>query len=831
MNSYEFHRREFLTGLLGTGTLLGPLGAAIVAQAQEDGVSVAREERSVFEIVLPGTPAVRATFLTPTAMRIQVIPSAPEANKLPEYVRVKQDSAYLPFEVTVHRDADEVTFDTAAAVLNLALGEDVISLELRTPNKVLIDGWEIDPGERVARIELQDRERIYGFGDKRAGIDQRGRRVDIVNRDAFASESNQSYKSIPFYMSSAGYGLFFNNYRPSKYDIGASVRNRLQISASGGEMDFYVFVGDMRQVLAQYTELTGRPAMLPLWAFGYHQGKASYNGREGLEVAAQMRARKLPFDVIYYDSFDHAATHKTFIDELWNRYRARLTVGFGMPMFGTWRGNDDSALLHDLAARGYLMVDTQKRPVIGRSEYVENGDGDRSSVGYLDYFSEAAVNHVFSVKWDKVIKNGAILGMVDFGEMDHVQNADRKYWPSLGMSVAQTRNLFGLAYALAVVNGARHRVGQRSTGMVRPGFAGSQRLGWTTTGDSLPTYRNFRAHMRALLNLTLSGFSNVGQDIGGWDSKSAPVLYARWFATGTFFPFMWSHGKEDHEPYSHGEAVENAARTFLNLRYRLIPYFYSLHEKAHSTGVPLLRAFVLQEPAEPEASHIDDQFFIGDDLLVAPLFNDDGDRVLYLPKGLWYDFFGEQRRILGGLEIERESVPLHRLPVYVRAGAVIPLGPAMQHTGEMRIDPLSIHIYGFAASDLAEGNAASAFSLYEDDGIGFGYRNGEFQRTHFRFHQSNRGVRFEVEIESGDKKYQSLPRRAYHLYFHGIEGLVSSLHIDGKSMPRGDMDDPTGGATAWSMNEWAGDVSVLIPASPVRDFVVEFAIERLASSP
>ena len=121
-------------------------------------------------------------------------------------------------------------------------------------------------------------------------MDQRGQKIDIVNRDAFASESNQSYKSVPFYMSSAGYGLFFHNYRPSTFDVGASVKSRLQLKASGGEMDFYLFVGAMSEILSQFTELTGRPAMLPLWAFGYHQGKATYRGREGLDVGQQMRA-------------------------------------------------------------------------------------------------------------------------------------------------------------------------------------------------------------------------------------------------------------------------------------------------------------------------------------------------------------------------------------------------------------------------------------------------------------------------------------------------------------------------------------------------------------
>ena len=136
-----------------------------------------------------------------------------------------------------------------------------------------------------------------------------------------------------------------------------------------------------------------------------------------MEVAQQMRQRKLPFDVIYYDAFDQEATSRAFIDALWEHYRGRLTVGFGMPMFGIWHGNDDSDLLNDLAARGFLMVDRNNRPAIGRDACVEDVE-DKSSVAYLDYFSTRAVDHVFAVKWSEALKNGAALGMVDFGELD-----------------------------------------------------------------------------------------------------------------------------------------------------------------------------------------------------------------------------------------------------------------------------------------------------------------------------------------------------------------------------------------------------------------------------
>jgi alpha-glucosidase len=392
------------------------------------------------------------------------------------------------------------------------------------------------------------------------------------------------------------------------------------------------------------------------------------------------------------------------------------------------------------------------------------------------------------------------------------------------MSVAQTRNLYGLVYPLSIINEIQKlNGGSRITGMVRPGFAGTQRLGWSTTGDSVPTYRNFRAHTRAMINLTLSGFSNVGQDIGGWDRKGPDILYARWFAAGAFHPFMWSHGQGDHEPYAHGEEVEGVARDFLNLRYRLVPYLYSLHEEAHRTGVPLLRSFPLQEPDDPAAHRIDDQYFIGDDLLVAPLFNDKGDRKVYLPKGLWYDFFNEARPESGGREIERTEVPLNRLPVYVRAGAVIPLGPAMQRTGEKAVDPLSVNVYSFSAEDAAEETQSNEFDLYEDDGQSNDYQSGKFQRTKLRFEQSKDEVKLEVNAESGDGRYWAVPARGYALRFHGVHRPLGRILVDDKEIPRADAAQATRSGASWHLDEQTGDVIVSIPRSTKRSFVVKFS--------
>jgi alpha-glucosidase len=806
-------------------------GAAVPARALSmwagdnvaNDVTVARTDMRTFKVFQSGTPAVLLTFLTARSLRVQIAGDDDPAAKIPEYMRVKAEASYPFVDVKVAARPDEATFSTSLVSVHLAASDGIVTLNIRAGSSGVIEHWTIDARHRSARLDLRADEHIFGFGDKRAALDQRGQRLEMVNRDAFASETNDSYKSIPFYMSTAGYGLFFHNFYPSVFDVGASAENRLQLTASGGPLDFYVFLGDLKDILSQYTELTGRPAMLPRWAFGYHQGKASYQGAEGFDVAAQMRRRKLPVDVIYYDDLVPEAATRDFIDSLWRKHHVRLTLGFGMPMFGTFRGSrDDSALVKSLAAQGFLMVDQHNRPVIGASAYVDS-DKQTSSVAYLDYFSPSAVDHIFAAKWDRALMNGAILGMVDFGEMDHVSDADRKFWPSLGLSVAKTRNLFGLVYPLSVVGGTARRTGARSTGMVRPGFAGSQRLGWATTGDSVPTYRNFRAHTRGLLNLTLSGFSNVGQDIGGWDGKGPATLYARWFAAGTFFPFMWSHGQGEHEPYAHGATVEAAARGFLDLRYRLIPYLYSLHELAHRRGIPVLRSLALQESTDPVSARIDDQFFVGDDLLVAPLFNDEGDRQVYLPSGRWYDFFGESEPVEGGRGVWRQGVPLDRIPLYVRAGAIIPLGPAMQYSSEKPVDPLAIHAYAFAPQDQEAGPQSNEFSLYEDDGQSTAYQRGRWQRTLLRFKQGRSVVKLEVETESGTGKYHNPGARAYDLHFHGFRCAIDDVLLDGRRVPPAGTRSVFRPIATWSRDAATGELKVLVPHSGRHRFTVQFA--------
>jgi alpha-glucosidase len=240
--------------------------------------------------------------------------------------------------------------------------------------------------------------------------------------------------------------------------------------------------------------------------------------------------------------------------------------------------------------------------------------------------------------------------------------------------------------------------------MLRCGTAGSQRTGWTTTGDSEPTWSSLRAHLRGLLSLSMCGFSNIGYDIGGWDAKGPDDLYAKWFLAGMFNPFAWAHGQGDHEPYAHGAKVEKICRAALERRYRLLPYLYSLNHEAALTGVPMMRTLAM-ETGEESVATVDDEFMLGPWLLVAPLLGPEDSREVVFPSGEWTEWSGAQ--VYRGPAKVQVQAPAGDIPVFIREGAILPMGPIRQYTGEVSLDPLTIRVHP---------GRPSSFILYEDDG-------------------------------------------------------------------------------------------------------------------
>lgn len=719
---------------------------------------------NISEIDFPGVAPITVRFLTPEVFHLEVGKQVTKTVAPPELMIVTPDSAYAPTSVSVMRSGHTVTLTTSGLTVSLTLvGQKTVSITvIDAGGKKIIEDWEISPNRQTVSLALRPSEHIFGFGDKRAAIDQRGHKLEMLNHDAYNSGDNDSYKSVPFYRSSDGYGLFFHTYAAVTFDVGKTDGKELIIDTKGARPDFYVFVHrEPRRIISDYTRLTGRPAMLPRWAFGYHQSRASYTVADLLRVVQMMRREHLPFDAIYLDDYDplHPPS-RWLIRTLLRRYHTHLTIG-GNPFF-----MDDSACRRRFAGEHFLLMDQD-----GKSVFEPADELDGESASYVDFFNLKAARDFVACEYSQALKDGAVLGMADFGELDHLSHSHTRFWPSLGSSwsAEELRNLYALAYAEALIDGSMRVTGGRSTGMIRAGSAGTQRYGWSTTGDSEPTWSSFRIHLRALINLSNTGFSNIGFDIGGWDAKPDPVIYARWFATGTFVPFMWSHGQGSHEPYAFGKQVESIARQYLWLRYRLLPYLYSLAAEAHRTGVPMLRSLSLENPQDEHAATVDDEFYLGDGMLVAPVMNPHG-RQVYLPEGTWYDFFGDDLTVQQSGVIDRANVPLDRIPVYVRAGSIIPMGPVMQYSGEKRTDPLTIHYYAYPQQQLANGPKSSAFILYEDDGFGRQYESGKYRRTRLQFDQSASSLHFRMKAAGGNKNFR-LPPRGYVVVVHGLQAV------------------------------------------------------------
>ena len=449
--------------------------------------------------------------------------------------------------------------------------------------------------------------------------------MDVWNSDTdYHTTPETGYKSVPMYWSSLGYGVYLHNWQPSTFNLGGTDAGKIQITASGGEMDFYLFGGPtFADIAGQYTALTGRPAMLPKWALGYHQGGAgndpTLNWASG--VASQMRQNQLPLDAVYYDDWDASYFTPAAVGSLKDQYHIQITAGLGMPYSAA--GSDLWNALAQLSPKG-MLCDAEGTPL----QYCANGF--ENPVTDFDFFNSAACDEIFNQIWKGPLDAGVWNGMSDFGELDYVPNPTQAFFPSFqnpARSAYELHNLYGLQYFMSMTQRAADYKDSRLIGMTRPGTAGSQRYGWTWTGDSDTSYNGvngFQAHLRGVLNLTMSGFSNVGFDIGGWDGVSDDALFARWFQAGMFNPYA---------------AVMDVCRDALELRYSLLPYTYSLMYQAHQTGVPIQRALAFETNCESGTEDLWDEFFYGPSLLAAPVVRDSTVKNVYLPSGTWIDYW------------------------------------------------------------------------------------------------------------------------------------------------------------------------------------------------
>jgi alpha-D-xyloside xylohydrolase len=530
----------------------------------------------------------------------------------------------------------------------------------------------------AATFELQHDEKIFGCGESFTRLDKRGQRVLVSTRDGMGTQNEWMYKPIPFFLSSNGYGMFVHTSAPLTFDFGKYYDAHNTIYSGDENLDLFIFLGDPKEVLSEYTSLTGRSPVPPLWSFGFWMSRATYNSEQQVrEVARQLRAHQVPADVIH-------------IDTGWFETEWRSDYKFSLTRFP-----DPAKFMADLKQQGFRISLWQYPYFTSRNELwkeiVAKGYNVKNEGGQLP--SEDAtldLSNPEAVKWyqDKVkdlLKLGVGAIKIDFGEQAPLTG---RY--ASGLSGWYEHNLYPLRYNKIVAEVTKATTGEDLV-WARSAWAGSQRYPVHWGGDAENTDSAMAASLRGGLSFGLSGFTYWSHDVGGFVNRPPRDLYRRWMAWGVLSSHTRAHGIPPREPWEYDAALTDDFRRALNLRYSLMPYIYAQAKDSSARGFPMLRPLFFEYPNDPASWTIDDQYMFGSDLLVAPLFTTGDRRRVYLPSGKWIDY--QTNRVYQGAgwqEIQAGQIPIVLL---VRNQSVLPHIKVAQSTKDMDWDNVELRVF------------------------------------------------------------------------------------------------------------------------------------------
>lgn len=514
-----------------------------------------------------------------------------------------------------------------------------------------------------ATFALAHDERIFGLGEDFGPLCKNGTRHHLWMQEAFSNSSPAVYKPVPFWWSTAGYGVLVNTTHPVRVDVGAADHSALSVLVEGtDQLDLVVITGDSpADILATYCRLTATPRVPPAWSFGVWMGRISYRSQDEVEAVAQeMVDRDVPCDVLHLD------TH--WFEEEWNcDYH-----------FSPTRFPDPAGMIRRLSARGIRVSLWQWPNVLTtastydecRSRGILATDPDTGEPALQEGFvGPAAVidwSHPEAAAWiaerlRPLLELGVACIKTDFGEG---APPDARYHGFDGMAM---HNAYPLLYNEAVMRVSAEVHGDEAVVWSRSGWAGSQRFPIHWSGDGVARWDDLACVVRSMLSVGLSGLPFYAHDIGGFSGVPNEELYVRWTQLGVCSSHLRFHGFPPREPWEFGDEVEHLVRDLLHLRKRIQPYLVE-QARAARTGAPLCRAMVFAFPHDPTCTFLDDQYLLGDDLLVAPVVRPGGRRRLYVPEGEWLDWWSGDAVDGGWHEVH---LPIERFPLLVRAGSTV----------------------------------------------------------------------------------------------------------------------------------------------------------------
>ncbi len=521
-------------------------------------------------------------------------------------------------------------------------------------------------------------EKIFGCGESFTGLDKRGQKVVLFADDANGVQTAGMYKPIPFFMSSAGYGMFMHTSAPVTCDFGQTFHGLNTLMLGDDELDLFVILGSPKEILDEYTKITGKAPMPPLWSFGLWMGRCTYNSEEQTrEVATKLRENKIPADVLHLDTG-------------WFETDWRCDYQFSKTRF-----TDPAKMITDLKNDGFhvslwqLPYFTPKNElypeIIAKGLAVRDPKGDITGEDAVLDFSNPVTLTWYQAKLAGLLKLGVGAIKADFGEAAPVNGTYAS-----GRGGFYEHNLYPLRYNKAVAEVTK-KINGDSFIWARSAWAGSQRYPLHWGGDAESTDNGMASELRGGLSFGLSGFSFWSHDAGGFVGKETPDLYLRWLAFSMLTSHSRCHGMTPKEPWNYDAAFMDRFREIDEMRYKLMPYIYAQAKDSSDHGLPMLRALLVEYPEDPGSWKIEDEYLFGSSMLVAPLLHEGiNNRDVYLPPGSWIDYQTGKAYNGGWQKIEAGKIPIIML---VKDGTVIPHIGLAQSTTQMDWSKLELVVY------------------------------------------------------------------------------------------------------------------------------------------
>ncbi|OYU83426.1 MAG: glycosyl hydrolase [Flavobacterium sp. BFFFF2] len=634
--------------------------------------------------------------------------------------------------------------------------------------------------------DSKDGECFYGMGDKATHMNLKGKRVENWATDQYAFHKDQEplYKVIPFYIGlhhQKAYGLFFDNTFRTFFDFCHERRNVTSFWAEGGEMNYYFIYGPkMSDVVTTYTHLTGKPELPPLWTLGYHQCKWSYYPESKVrDIAAKFRELQIPCDALYLD-IDYMEGFRCF----------------------TWSEEyfpEPKQMVADLNKLGFktvVIIDpgikidkdySVYQEALEKEYFCRRADGPYmkgkvwpGECNFPDY-TNPEVREWWAGLFKELISEIGVKGVWNDMNEPAVMEVPGKTFPmdvrhdydGNPCSHRKAHNIYGTQMARATYEGVkRFSYPKRPFIITRSAYSGAQRYTSTWTGDNVASWEHLWLANIQMQRLSLSGLGFAGSDIGGFAEQPSGELYARWIQLGVFHPFCRTHSSGDHgdqEPWSFGEEVVNITRKFVELRYQLLPYLYTMFWQYVNDGVPLLKPLVYFDQEDIHTHYRTDEFIFGNQILVCPILEPNAiGRRMYLPTGNWYNYWTNE--FTAGKRELWVATTYDEIPVFVKEGAIIPKYPVQQYVGEKVFEELTLEVYYKLGKEKS--------SVYEDAQDGYDYNKGRYCYRTLNFTGKEKELIITQHLEGTfETSYNRLK-----INFKGLPFKIKKIELDNEKI-------------------------------------------------